>query len=220
MELRTRLLQRLGRESYDVIIIGGGINGAAAAAALATRGARVALLERGDFAAGTSQQSSNLIWGGIKYLETYEFALVRQLCLGRNRLLASYPSRVREIRFLLTVDRDFRYSPFWLWLGSCLYWLLGNGATRPPRLLSRRQLDREATPVESARSRGGLEYSDAWLADSDARFVFGFIHAALERGCCAVNYVESPGARREGGCWRIRARDTIDGNEFSVQSKL
>ncbi|HYQ92608.1 MAG TPA: FAD-dependent oxidoreductase [Candidatus Competibacteraceae bacterium] len=220
MELRTRLLQRLGRESYDVVIIGGGINGAAAAAALATRGARVALLERGDFAVGTSQQSSNLIWGGIKYLETYEFALVRQLCLSRNRLLAGYPSRVQEIRFLLTVDRNFRYSPFWLWLGSCLYWLLGNGATRPPRLLSRRQLDREVPMVESARSRGGLEYSDAWLPDNDARFVFGFIHTALEHGGCAVNYVESPGARREGDHWRVRARDTIGGHEFSLQAKL
>ncbi len=220
MELRTRLLQRLGRESYDVIIIGGGINGAAAAAALAARGARVALLERGDFAAGASQQSSNLVWGGIKYLETYEFALVRQLCLSRNRLLASYPSRVREIRFLLTVDWDFRYSPLWLWLGSCLYWLLGNGATRPPRLLSRRQLGRKATVVESARSRGGLEYSDAWLPDNDARFVFGFIHTALEHGGCAVNYVESPGASREGGRWRVRARDTISGHEFSLQTQL
>ena len=65
MELRSRLLQRLGREPHDVVIIGGGINGAAAAAALAARGARVALLERGDFASGTSQQSSNLIWGGL-----------------------------------------------------------------------------------------------------------------------------------------------------------
>lgn len=220
MELRTHLLQRLGQRTHDVVIVGGGINGAAAAAALAARGARVALLDRGDFGGGVSQQSSNLIWGGIKYLESYEFTLVRKLCLSRNRLLASYPSRVREIRFLVTVDRGFRYPPLWLWLGACLYWLLGNGATRPPRLLSRRQLGREAAVLETTRSRGGLEYSDAWLPDNDARFVFDFIRAALERGCSAVNYVESLGASRQGGRWLVRARDMIDGHEFSIQSTL
>jgi glycerol-3-phosphate dehydrogenase len=105
-------------------------------------------------------------------------------------------------------------------LGACLYWLLGNGATRPPRLLSRRQLGREAAVIESDRSRGGLEYSDAWLPDNDARFVFGFIRAALEHGGSAVNYVESLGASRQQGGWLVRARDLLSGREFNLQSTL
>jgi glycerol-3-phosphate dehydrogenase len=220
MELRTCELHKLSQGVYDVLIIGGGINGAASAAALSARGARVALLERGDFASGTSQHSSNLIWGGIKYLESYEFALVRKLCLSRNRLLASYPSRIQEIRFLVTVDREFRYQPVWLWLGAWLYWLLGNSRLHPPRLLSRRRISREETVVKVTHSRGGVEYADAWLHDNDARFVFDLIRAALDRGCTAVNYSESLGARRTGGLWVTRARDVIAGSESDIPSRV
>ena len=102
MQLRPPLLSALAEERYDVLIIGGGINGAVAAAALASHGVKTALIDQRDFAGCTSQQSSNLVWGGIKYLETLEFGLVRQLCVSRNQLLQNYPSAVQEIRFLTT----------------------------------------------------------------------------------------------------------------------
>jgi glycerol-3-phosphate dehydrogenase len=73
MNLRDTNLARLEEEEFDVLIVGGGINGAVSAAALAARGARVALIDARDFAGFTSQQSSNLVWGGIKYMEGYEF---------------------------------------------------------------------------------------------------------------------------------------------------
>ena len=98
MKLRERQLERLKNETFDVAIIGGGINGAVAAAALAGKGASVALIDRGDFAGETSSQSSNLAWGGIKYLESREFLLVNKLCKSRNLLMQSYPSTVKEIR--------------------------------------------------------------------------------------------------------------------------
>ncbi len=104
MKLRERNIGKLSQGVYDVLIIGGGINGAVSAAALAGKGARVALIEQRDFAGFTSQQSSNLIWGGLKYLESHEYALVRALCLSRNRLMRHYPSRVQEVRFFCTID--------------------------------------------------------------------------------------------------------------------
>ena len=73
MNLRRTNLQQLRNETFDVLILGGGINGAVAAASLASKGAKVALIDRGDFAGSTSSSSSNLVWGGIKYLENYEF---------------------------------------------------------------------------------------------------------------------------------------------------
>ena len=76
MNLRDNNIERIADKTFDVLIIGGGINGAVAATALAARGARVALVDKGDFASFTSQNSSNLVWGGIKYMETYEFPLV------------------------------------------------------------------------------------------------------------------------------------------------
>src|SRR5438046_10034249 len=107
MQLRTTNVRKLGEGPYDVVIIGGGINGAVSAAALSARGAKVALIDRGDFAGVTSQASSNLAWGGIKYLETFEFALVAKLCKARNELLRAYPSTVPEIRFFTSHARGF-----------------------------------------------------------------------------------------------------------------
>ena len=95
MKLRDSNLQKLDDGIYDVLIVGGGINGAVCASALGSQGARVALIDRGDFAGLTSQESSNLIWGGIKYLESGEVGLVRKLCASRNRLIETYPSSVR-----------------------------------------------------------------------------------------------------------------------------
>ena len=217
--LRQRHLQALAETTYDVLILGGGINGAVSAAALSGNGVKTALIEQRDFAGFTSQQSSNLAWGGIKYLETFEFALVRQLCKSRNALLRHYPSSVREIRFLTTIDKGFRHHPVILWAGAWLYWLMGNGFTRAPRLLSARRMAREAPVIETHHSLGGMEYSDAYLYDQDARFVFNFVRAALDAGCIAVNYAESLGASRADGLWLTRARDVMTGRELTIRSR-
>src|SRR5512147_2058333 len=156
VELRDTNLQRLGDETFDALVVGGGINGAVAAAALAARGARVALVDRGDFAGATSNASSNLAWGGIKYLETLELRLVRKLCRARNQLIRSYPSTVQEIRFLMVHQRGFRHSRAKLWAGTWLYWALGRLFTRGPRLLSRARLEAEEPCVETASADGAI----------------------------------------------------------------
>lgn len=220
MRLRASMIDRLQHTAFDVLIIGGGVNGAVSAAALAGRGVKTALIDKGDFAGFTSMNSSNLAWGGIKYMETYDFGLVRQLCLSRNRLLRSYPSTVREIRFFTTLRKGFRHHPVKLWLGAWLYWLIGNCYTRPPRLLSKARIEQEEPAVNATDSSGGLEYSDAYLYDNDARFVFNFIRSALDRGAVAVNYVESLGAQRADGLWTVQARDVTTGQTFSIQAKV
>jgi glycerol-3-phosphate dehydrogenase len=220
MSLRSDNLARLDQEPFDVLILGGGINGAVAAACLASRGLRVALIDRGDFAGFTSQHSSNLAWGGIKYMESFEFGLVRKLCRSRNLLIRSYPSTVQEIRFYLAHERGFRHGLWKLHLGAWFYWLLGGLFTRPPRRLSLDDMARDEPIVGRDGCDGGLEYSDAFLRDNDARFVFGFVKTALKRGCAAVNYVESLGARRVGGSWETHARDRRSGRAFVIRSTL
>jgi glycerol-3-phosphate dehydrogenase len=220
MKLRDSNIQRLTHGIYDVLIVGGGINGAVSAAALAGKGARVALIEQGDFASFTSQQSSNLAWGGIKYMESHDFKLVRKLCKGRNHLIDSYPSRVQEIRFLTTVTEGFRYPPVFLWLGAWLYWFMGNCSTQTPRLLSKKQIKREESVINVDDAVGGFEYSDAYLRDNDARFVFQFIRSALDWSCIAANYVQSLGGERKGNSWVTHVRDVIDGAKFEIRSKV
>lgn len=218
--LRTRHLARLEQETFDVLIIGAGINGAVSAAALAARGARVALIERGDFAGETSSNSSNLVWGGIKYLESGEFWLVNRLCRSRNRLMRAYPSTVREIRFLASIRDGFRKPPWLLYLGTLLYWVLGRCTTRPPHLLGPHQICSRASVIEPAGVIGGVEYSDGYLYDSDARFTFNFVRSALDHRAAVANYVESTGARRENGLWLTQARDRIGDRTLTLRARL
>ena len=93
---RSENIQEIASTHFDALIIGGGINGAVSALALRTHGVNVALFEKNDFASGVSQESSNLVWGGFKYLESYELKLVMGLCHSRNRLARAYPSRLVE----------------------------------------------------------------------------------------------------------------------------
>ena len=217
--LRERQLGDLQNDPFDVIVVGAGINGAVSAAALAARGARVALLDERDFAGFTSQESSNLAWGGIKYLEGWELGLVRDLCRGRNELVRAYPGMVREIRFLAMIERGFRYRPWVMQLGAWAYWLLGSGATRTPRRRTRRAVERHFPGVATERFAGCIEYSDAFLYDNDARFVFDFVRRALDSGASAVNYVAAAGARRVDGAWVVDAEDRRSGRTFAVRAR-
>ena len=218
MKLRATLVQRLPTNVFDVVIVGGGINGAVTAACLAARGAKVALIDRGDFAGETSENSSNLAWGGIKYLEGFEFGLVRKLCRSRNHLIDSYPSTVKEIRFFATHEKGFRHSRLKLFLGALLYWVIGSFFTKKPRLLDVADLQREEPIVRTDDADGGFEYSDAYFHDNDARFVWGFIRTALDHGATCVNYVESRVARRQGKHWRVDARDVLTGKTFTIKA--
>jgi len=221
MSLRQQHLDALKTRAFDCLIIGGGINGAVSAAALAAHGARVALIDRGDFGGLTSQESSNLIWGGIKYLENWEVPLVWDLCASRNRLRAAYPTNVREIRFFASIEPTFRWPPLAMFAGTWVYWFIGRCAMQPPRLLSRAQIALEEPVVRGERFRGGVEYSDAHLVEGDARFVFGFVRAALARGAVCTNYVELIGAARGAdGAWRVTLRDRETGERCAARAGI
>ena len=126
MSLREANISRIRSNLFDVLVVGAGINGAVSAASLAGRGASVALIDRGDFGSFTSQESSNLVWGGFKYLEHYELPLVFGLCRSRNRLMKAYPDNIKEIGFLADARPQrrptARGSPR---LGATAYWAVG-----------------------------------------------------------------------------------------------
>ncbi|MBU0537106.1 MAG: FAD-dependent oxidoreductase [Gammaproteobacteria bacterium] len=209
------------RDAYfDVLILGGGINGAVSAASLAAKGVKVALVDKGDFAGLTSSNSSNLAWGGIKYLENHEYFLVDKLCRSRNHLMRSYPSTVKEIRFLTTIQKGFRFPAFIVFLGTILYWIIGRFVTRAPKYLSPAGLSKREAVIDTSKAAGGFEYSDCYLYDNDARFVFNFIRTSLNYGCIAANYVESIGSVRKGGLWHTQLKDNMSGETFTVRSRV
>ena len=211
MGLRETNLGKLDGGHFDVLIVGGGINGAVAAAALAGRGASVALIDQGDFASFTSMESSNLVWGGFKYLENYELGLVRNLCMSRNHLMRAYPANLKEIRFLATLDEHSPYKPWFAALGATAYWLIGNGFTKPPLLLGNKGILKREPKVNTDSALGAIVYSDAYIVDNDSRFVFGFVRSALNSGAVCANYVEFLGAHKEGDLWKAQLRDTDTG---------
>ena len=221
MSLRTTALAKLKRGSFDVLIVGGGINGAVSAAVLAGRGAKVALVDRDDFGSFTSQASSNLVWGGFKYLEGYEIPLVRKLCVSRNRLLEAYPDNIKEIAFLATLDNTSPHPTWLAALGAAGYWGIGGFRTRRPRRLTAEDIEVLEPIVRTDNSIGGIEYYDAYLPDNDSRFVFGFVRSAMDVGATAANYIEAVHAERVGDRWNVRLRDVDGGGEaFTCSARI
>jgi D-erythritol 1-phosphate dehydrogenase len=183
----------------DIAIIGGGINGAGIARDAAGRGLTVMLCEKGDFAEGTSSRSGKLVHGGLRYLEYYEFRLVREALIEREVLLGSAPHIIWPMRFVLPHSPEQR--PAWLIrAGLFLYDHLGGRKQLPPS----RTLDLARAPEGIAlrpEFRRGFEYSDCWV--DDARLVILNLIDASSRGALILPRTRAVHARREGGTWRL-----------------
>jgi glycerol-3-phosphate dehydrogenase len=220
MSLRRTAISRMKNGHVDVLVVGAGINGAVTAAALAGRGASVALIDRADFGGFTSQESSNLVWGGFKYLENYELPLVFGLCKSRNRLMKAYPDNVKEISFLATLDNTAPFKPWFAALGATAYWGIGQFGTKPPRLYNVEKLEAVEPVIDTTSARGAVQYQDCYLVDNDSRFVFSFVRSAIEAGAAVANYVELVSARREGDRWVCQLRDTDSGEEFTTTARV
>jgi len=187
----------LDRTDYDLLVIGGGINGVGIARDAAGRGLRVLLVERDDLAGHTSSASTKLIHGGLRYLEYYEFRLVREALRERERLLGIAPHIAWPLRFVLPRPEGGR--PGWLIrLGLFIYDRLGGRQTLP-----RSQAVDLADPRWGAGLRPGLRrgyaYSDAWV--DDARLVVLNAIDAAERGATILTHTAFTGARVDGDAW-------------------
>ena len=214
MELRASNIARLAGGDFDVLIVGGGINGAVSAAVLAGRGLNVAIVDRGDWAGFTSSSSSNLAWGGFKYLENYELNLVRKLSVSRNRLLKAYPSNITQLGFLAALDETSPFPPWLAALGSSAYWAIGNFQTHRPQFLGPEEIKAQEPSVNINNVSGGIEYYDAYLRDNDSRFVWNFVRQSIEAGATAANYVELLDATLTEGQWTVSLQDLESREEF------
>ncbi len=186
-------------ETYDLAVIGGGVNGAGIARDAAGRGAKVLLLEARDLANGTSSASTKLVHGGLRYLEYYEFALVRESLKEREVLWGIAPHIIRPMRFVLPWTKGLR--PRWMIrLGLFLYDHIGGRGALPGAKsidFSRHDAGRPLDPS----IRSGFEYSDGWV--DDARLVVLNALDAAERGADIRTYTPVTRAQRVEGLWRI-----------------
>jgi glycerol-3-phosphate dehydrogenase len=180
---------------YDLLIIGGGINGAAIAREAALNGLKVLLIEKNDLASGTSSASTKLIHGGLRYLEYYEFKLVREALIERERLLKAAPHLIYPLEFVLPHEHAVR--PKWMIrAGLFLYDHLGGRMSLPKSRAIRNGA--YLAPLKSATS--GFVYSDAWV--DDARLVVLNARDAADNGAEVRTRTELVSARRDGDVWR------------------
>lgn len=215
---RARRLEALTRERFDAVVVGGGATGAGVALDLSCRGLSVALIERGDWGQETSSASSRLLHGGLRYLEQYEFGLVRESCLERSLLLRNAAGLAWPERFTFPLFEGGRVGRAKLAAGLGLYTLLS--LPRPlglPRLVSA-DSTRAAVPGIAEGVVGAGQYLDG--ATDDARLVWSVVRTAIERGAvCAsrvdATRIEHAGERDEGV--EVHLRDALgDGTQLGV----
>ncbi len=202
--------------SFDMAVIGGGINGVGIARDAAGRGLSVVLAEKGDLAEGTSSRSGKLVHGGLRYLEYYEFRLVREALKEREVLLAAAPHIIWPMRFVLPHSPEQRPA----WMVRLGLWLYDNLGGRE-RLPGSRKLDLRSAPEGRAireQYRLAFEYSDCWV--DDARLVVLNALDAQERGAEIRTRTEVVSARREGDGWQVALRDTGIGRTQVIAARI
>ncbi|MFC4624658.1 glycerol-3-phosphate dehydrogenase [Daeguia caeni] len=204
-------------EIVDIFVIGGGINGCGIARDAVGRGFSVVLAEMDDLASGTSSRATKLIHGGLRYLEYYEFRLVREALIEREVLWATAPHIIHPMRFVLPYHPG-GVRPAWLLrLGLFLYDHLGGRKRLPATATLDMRTDPAAEPLKPLFTKA-FEYSDCSV--DDARFVVLNARDAADRGAVIRTRTKVVAARRDHACWTVTLENVVTGARDEVRARL
>jgi glycerol-3-phosphate dehydrogenase len=209
--------ERVGNQVFDILVIGGGINGCGIARDAVGRGYSVALAEMNDFASGTSSGATKLIHGGLRYLEHYEFRLVRESLMEREVLWAMAPHIIWPMRFVLPYHKGGVRPAWMIRLGLFLYDHLGGRKLLPPTAVLDMRTDPAGKPLKPVFDKA-FEYSDGWV--DDARMVVLNARDAADRGALILPRTKVVSARRESGIWSIETVDTLTGKSRQHRARM
>ncbi len=219
-----RDFEALSKQTFDVVVIGGGIQGAATAREAALRGLKVALVEAQDFASGTSSRSSKLIHGGLRYLEQLDFKLVREARRERRLLMKLAPHMARPVPFVLPIYRGDPYSPLKIRLGLTVYDLLGNlGRDDRHRMLAPGEALRLIPALRADGLQAAAIYHDSQT--DDARLTLENVLDAAEHGAAVSNYTEiralaMSGSSGEKKVAAAEAEDRLTGRRREISARF
>ncbi|MEM8603737.1 MAG: glycerol-3-phosphate dehydrogenase/oxidase [Cyanobacteria bacterium P01_H01_bin.121] len=214
-----RDFQTIANQTYDLIIIGGGVNGAGVARDAALRGVKTILIEKGDFASGTSSWSTRLVHGGLRYLEYFEFSLVRESLREREILLRTAPHLVTPIMMTIPIYRD-RSRPYWkIQAGMFLYDILSfDKSMLAHRMLPKPQFRQHFRQIDPEGLAGGAQYYDAQASNAE-RLCWETIASAKEAGATVLNYVEMTALHCENDrITRVACRDALTDQTFEIRA--
>lgn len=217
---RGATLARVVREDFDLLVVGGGIVGAAAAWDAALRGLRVAVLDKGDFASGASSKSSKLLHGGLRYLETGQVGLVYESLAQRNRLFEDAAHVAQRLDFVLPIFRDGPDRGWLIRAGLTLYDLLSH-LSFPKGPWHRRLSPIQVAQKEPAVRQAALDTAYCYLdgVTEDARLVIETVKSAVSAGALALNYVEIKGFQKnaDGQVIGVVAQDVHQGGGHPLE---
>lgn len=202
---------------FDVFVIGGGINGCGIARDAVGRGYSVALAEMNDFASGTSSGSTKLIHGGLRYLEHYEFRLVREALMEREVLWAMAPHVIWPMRFVLPYHKGGPRPAWLIRLGLFLYDHIGGRKLLPATATLDMTRDPAGKPLKRLFTKA-FEYSDGWV--NDARLVVLNARDAANRGARIMARTRVISAKRDNGTWTIETEDTATGERRQTRARM
>lgn len=218
---RNLILEISKDQTYDLIVIGGGINGVGVARDAARRGMSVLCIEKSDLASGTSSRSSKLAHGGLRYLENLEFRLVFEALNERNLMLQSAPHMVHPLEFVIPMYEGDRVSPLKMKMGMILYDMLALfKAPKAHSYLSPNQTLAKIKNLNARGLKGAFAYSDAYMDDD--RIVFEVARDANRFGAHILNYVEFTDIdpeTRSAGVKKLFAKDLISGKSFTFKAR-
>ncbi len=215
----TRDFSSIDADNYDVVVIGGGINGAATARDAALRGLKTVLIDKGDFASGTTSWSSRLVHGGLRYLEYFEFNLVRESLAEREILLKSAPHLVHPLQLTIPIYKQGSRSYWEIWAGMVLYDILSfDKSLLNHRMLPKAKLKQLFREINPTGVEGAAQYFDA-QAEYAERLCLENVLSAQVAGATALNYVQITGLVREGDrITQIACKDELSEQTFTLQT--
>lgn len=215
----TRDFSSIDADSYDVVVIGGGINGAATARDAALRGLKTVLIDKGDFASGTTSWSSRLVHGGLRYLEYFEFNLVRESLAEREILLKSAPHLVHPLQLTIPIYKQGSRSYWEIWAGMVLYDILSfDKSLLNHRMLPKAKLKQLFREINPAGVEGAAQYFDA-QAEYAERLCLENVLSAQSAGATVLSYVQITGLVREGDrITQLNCQDELSDATFTLQT--
>lgn len=215
-----RNIQQLKADHFDVLVVGGGINGCAISRDAALRGAKVALIEKDDFASGASGKTTKLIHGGIRYLEQFNFKLVYEALHERAVLLRTAPHLVKPLEFLIPVYKHDPRSLFKIKTGVFIYdRLAGNDNICPHQTFKKNEVLSLEQNIDSHDLKGAVMYCDAQM--DDIRLCLDNAISAFNAGACVANKTEVVGfIRDKGKITGIEALDKLSNEKFMIRASI
>ncbi|OGW35040.1 MAG: hypothetical protein A2X58_06255 [Nitrospirae bacterium GWC2_56_14] len=219
MNIRDKSWSQAENKTFDVAIIGAGINGAAVYKRLCSDGYNVLLIDKGDFSCGTSQASAMMIWGGLLYLKNLDISSVYALSKDRDTLISSYKEQIMPAHFRYVFNKNKGRNKFFVYFALHFYWLLGFFRREKPEF---QDYFDELSFIKHDAADGSINYQEGFLKWSDSRFVLDWILSCQSLDSLALNYcaIQEGSFDQQDKQWSLSLSDLTSNHRCNVKAKV